>query len=238
MLLTVDHISVFYGGVQALREVSFTVGKGEIVTLIGANGAGKSTTLRVLSGMVRPVAGSVVHDGRPIVGLPPHRIVRQGIAHVPEGRGVFANMSVRENLEMGAYTRSSRKEIKESFERVFRLFPRLAERVDQFAGTLSGGEQQMLAIGRGLVQRPDLLLLDEPSMGLSPRLVGEIFRMIAEINKAGTTILLVEQNASMALAIADRAYVLETGEIVLEGKASDLLEDPKVRAAYLGDGSG
>ncbi|MGZ9148820.1 MAG: ABC transporter ATP-binding protein [Candidatus Deferrimicrobiaceae bacterium] len=238
MLLTVDHISVFYGGVQALREVSFTVGKGEIVTLIGANGAGKSTTLRVLSGMVRPVAGSVVHDGRPIVGLPPHRIVRQGIAHVPEGRGVFANMSVRENLEMGAYTRSSRKEIKESFERVFRLFPRLAERVDQFAGTLSGGEQQMLAIGRGLVQRPDLLLLDEPSMGLSPRLVGEIFRMIAEINKAGTTILLVEQNASMALSIADRAYVLETGEIVLEGKASDLLEDPKVRAAYLGDGSG
>ncbi|MGZ8430200.1 MAG: ABC transporter ATP-binding protein [Candidatus Deferrimicrobiaceae bacterium] len=238
MLLTVDHISVFYGGVQALREVSFTVGKGEIVTLIGANGAGKSTTLRVLSGMVRPVAGSVVHDGRPIVGLPPHRIVRQGIAHVPEGRGVFANMSVRENLEMGAYTRSSRKEIRESFERVFRLFPRLAERVDQFAGTLSGGEQQMLAIGRGLVQRPDLLLLDEPSMGLSPRLVGEIFRMIAEINKAGTTILLVEQNASMALSIADRAYVLETGEIVLEGKASDLLEDPKVRAAYLGDGSG
>jgi branched-chain amino acid transport system ATP-binding protein len=224
--------------VQALRDVSFTVGKGEIVTLIGANGAGKSTTLRVLSGVVRPVAGSVVHDGKPIVGLPPHRIVRQGIAHVPEGRGVFANMSVRENLEMGAYTRSSRKEIKESFERVFRLFPRLAERVDQFAGTLSGGEQQMLAIGRGLVQRPDLLLLDEPSMGLSPRLVGEIFRMIAEINKAGTTILLVEQNASMALSIADRAYVLETGEIVLEGKASDLLEDPKVRAAYLGDGSG
>jgi len=238
LLLTVDHISVYYGGVQALRDVSFTVGKGEIVTLIGANGAGKSTTLRVLSGVVQPAAGRIVHCGKPIVGLPPHRIVRQGIAHVPEGRGVFANMSVRENLEMGAYTRSSRKEIKESFERVFHLFPRLAERVDQFAGTLSGGEQQMLAIGRGLVQRPDLLLLDEPSMGLSPRLVGEIFRMIAEINKAGTTILLVEQNASMALSIADRAYVLETGEIALEGKASDLLDDPKVRAAYLGDGSG
>ena len=238
MLLTVDHISVYYGGVQALRDVSFTVGKGEIVTLIGANGAGKSTILRVLSGVVQPAAGRMVHGGKSIVGLPPHRIVRQGIAHVPEGRGVFANMSVRENLEMGAYTRSSRKEIKESFERVFHLFPRLAERVDQFAGTLSGGEQQMLAIGRGLVQRPDLLLLDEPSMGLSPRLVGEIFRMIAEINKAGTTILLVEQNASMALSIADRAYVLETGEIALEGKASDLLDDPKVRAAYLGDGSG
>jgi len=161
-----------------------------------------------------------------------------GIAHVPEGRGVFADMSVRENLEMGAYTRSSRKEVEESFERVFGLFPRLAERVTQLAGTLSGGEQQMLAIGRGLVQRPDLLLLDEPSMGLSPVLVREIFRMIGEINKAGTTILLVEQNASMALAVADRAYVLETREIVLEGNASDLREDPKVRAAYLGDAAG
>ena len=235
MLLTVDHLYVFYGAVQALRDVSFTVGKGEIVTLIGANGAGKSTILRALSGVVRPSSGSIVHDGISITGLPSHRIVRLGIAHVPEGRGVFANMSVRENLEMGAYTRSSRKEIKESYERVFRLFPRLAERVDQFAGTLSGGEQQMLAIGRGLIQRPDLLLLDEPSMGLSPRLVVEIFRMIAEINKGGTTILLVEQNASMALAIADRAYVLETGEIALEGKASDLREDPKIRAVYLGD---
>ncbi|OGR23314.1 MAG: ABC transporter ATP-binding protein, partial [Deltaproteobacteria bacterium RIFOXYB2_FULL_66_7] len=174
---------------QALREISFTVAKGEIVSLIGANGAGKSTTLRALSGVVQPSAGSIAHGGMPIAGLPSHRIARLGIAHVPEGRGVFANMSVRENLEMGAYTRSSRKEVKESFERVFRLFPRLAERVEQIAGTLSGGEQQMLAIGRGLVQRPDLLLLDEPSMGLSPRLVGEIFRMIAEINKAGTTIL-------------------------------------------------
>ena len=238
MLLTIDHLSVFYGAVQALRDVSFTVGKGEIVTLIGANGAGKSTILRALSGVVRPSSGSIVHDGKSITGLPSHRIARLGIAHVPEGRGVFANMSVRENLEMGAYTRSSRKEIKESFERVFRLFPRLAERVNQIAGTLSGGEQQMLAIGRGLVQWPDLLLLDEPSMGLSPRLVGEIFRMIAEINKGGTTILLVEQNASMALAVADRAYVLETGEIAFEGKASDLQEDPKVRAAYLGDVTG
>jgi len=238
MLLTVDRLSVFYGPVQALREISFTVAKGEIVSLIGANGAGKSTTLRALSGVVQPFAGSIAHGGMPIAGLPSHRIARLGIAHVPEGRGVFANMSVRENLEMGAYTRSSRKEVKESFERVFRLFPRLAERVEQIAGTLSGGEQQMLAIGRGLVQRPDLLLLDEPSMGLSPRLVGEIFRMIAEINKAGTTILLVEQNASMALSIADRAYVLEAGEIALEGKASDLLENPGVRAAYLGGGPG
>lgn len=238
MLLTIDHISVYYGAVQALRDVSFTVGKGEIVTLIGANGAGKSTILRTLSGILRPSSGRIVHDGSSIAGLPSHRIARLGIAHVPEGRGVFANMSVRENLEMGAYTRSSRKEIRESFERVFRLFPRLSERVNQIAGTLSGGEQQMLAIGRGLVQRPDLLLLDEPSMGLSPRLVEEIFRMIEEINKEGTTILLVEQNASMALAVADRAYVLETGEIVFEGRASDLQEDPKVRAAYLGDVTG
>jgi branched-chain amino acid transport system ATP-binding protein len=224
--------------VQALREISFTVAKGEIVSLIGANGAGKSTTLRALSGVVRPSGGRIEHEGKSIAGLPSHRIARLGIAHVPEGRGVFANMSVRENLEMGAYTRSSRKEVEESFERVFGLFPRLAERVSQLAGTLSGGEQQMLAIGRGLVQRPDLLLLDEPSMGLSPVLVSEIFRMIEEINKAGTTILLVEQNASMALALADRAYVLEAGEIVLEGNATDLQEDPKVRAAYLGADAG
>jgi len=234
MLLNVHSISVYYGSVQAIRNVSFIVGKGEIVTLIGANGAGKSTILRAISGVVRTGAGSIAHNGKSIAGLPSHRIARLGIAHVPEGRGVFANMSVRENLEMGGYTRSSGKEREESFERVFALFPRLAERTHQLAGTLSGGEQQMLAIGRGLVQRPDLLLLDEPSMGLSPVLVSEIFRMIGEINKAGTTILLVEQNASMALSIADRAYVLEAGEIALEGKASDLQEDPKVRAAYLG----
>jgi len=235
LLLTVDNLNVFYGGVQALRDVSFTVGKGEIVSLIGANGAGKSTTLRALSGVVRPNSGSIVHDGKPIAGLAPHRIVRLGIAHVPEGRGVFANMTVRENLEMGAYTRASRTEVEESFGRVFTLFPRLSERVSQMAGTLSGGEQQMLAIGRAMVQRPDLLLLDEPSMGLSPLLVSEIFRMIAEINRAGTTILLVEQNASMALSVADRAYVLETGEIVLSGEASGLRENPKVREAYLGE---
>jgi branched-chain amino acid transport system ATP-binding protein len=214
------------------------VGKGEIVSLIGANGAGKSTALRALSGVVRPASGSIVHDGKSIAGLPPHRIVRLGLAHVPEGRGVFANMSVQENLEMGGYVRSSRNEVEESFERVFALFPRLAERASQLAGTLSGGEQQMLAIGRALVQRPDLLLLDEPSMGLSPLLVREIFHLIAEINRKGTTILLVEQNACMALSVADRAYVLETGEITLSGKASELREDPKVRAAYLGDAAG
>jgi branched-chain amino acid transport system ATP-binding protein len=235
MLLTVEHLSVSYGAVRALRDISFTVGKGEIVSLIGANGAGKSTTLRALSGVVRPSAGRIVHAGKSIGGLLSHRIVRLGIAHVPEGRGIFADMSVRENLEMGAYSRSSRKEVRESFDRVFTLFPRLAERSAQLAGTLSGGEQQMLAIGRSLVQRPDLLLLDEPSMGLSPLLVNEIFRMIAEINKAGTTILLVEQNASMALSLAARAYVLDAGEIVLEGKASDLRENPKIRAVYLGD---
>jgi len=234
LLLTVEHLNVYYRSIHALRDVSFTVAKGEIVTLIGANGAGKSTTLRALSGVVRPSSGSIVHDGKSIAGLPSHRIARLGIAHVPEGRGVFANMSVRENLEMGGYARSSRKEVEESVQRVFALFPRLAERAGQIAGTLSGGEQQMLALGRGLVQRPDLMLLDEPSMGLSPVLVSEIFRMIGEINRAGTTILLVEQNASMALAVADRAYVLEAGEIVLAGKASALLEDPKVRAAYLG----
>jgi len=238
LLLTVDHLDVFYEGVQALRAVSFTVGKGEIVSLIGANGAGKSTTLRALSGVVRPASGSIVHDGKPIAGLAPHRIVRLGIAHVPEGRGVFANMTVRENLEMGAYTRASRPEVEESFGRVFALFPRLSERASQAAGTLSGGEQQMLAIGRAMVQRPDLLLLDEPSMGLSPLLVEEIFRMIVEINRAGTTILLVEQNAAMALSVADRAYVLETGEIVLSGKASELRGNAKVRAAYLGEDAG
>jgi branched-chain amino acid transport system ATP-binding protein len=218
--------------------VSFTVGKGEIVSLIGANGAGKSTALRAISGVVRPASGSIAHEGREIAGLPPHRIVRLGLAHVPEGRGVFANMSVRENLEMGAYARSSRSEAAESFARVFELFPRLSERRSQLAGTLSGGEQQMLAIGRALVQRPDLLLLDEPSMGLSPILVRDIFRLVAEINRSGTTILLVEQNAHMALSVADRAYVLETGEIVLSGSASELRENPEVRAAYLGDVAG
>jgi branched-chain amino acid transport system ATP-binding protein len=237
MLLTVENIDVFYGEVQALRSVSFAVDKGEIVSLIGANGAGKSTTLRAISGVVRPASGRILHAGARIDGLPPHRIARLGLAHVPEGRGVFANMSVLENLEMGAYTRTSGKETREGLERVFTLFPRLAERTGQLAGTLSGGEQQMLAIGRAMMQRPDILLLDEPSMGLSPLLVREIFLLLAEINRSGTAILLVEQNAYMALSVAHRAYVLETGEIILEGNAADLRENPKVRAAYLGDGA-
>ena len=235
MLLTVDNLSVSYGAVRALRGISLTVGRGEIVSLIGANGAGKSTALRALSGVVRPASGAIVHDGVRIDGLPPHRIARLGIAHVPEGRGVFGNMSVRENLEIGAYARRSRREIADSLARVHGLFPRLAERSGQLAGTLSGGEQQMLAIGRALMQRPGLLLLDEPSMGLSPLLVREIFRLIAEINRAGTTVLLVEQNAFMALSIAHRGYVLETGEITLAGKAADLRENPRVKAAYLGE---
>ena len=238
LLLTVENLSVDYGAVQALRGVTFTVGKGEIVSLIGANGAGKSTTLRALSGVIRPSSGCIVHEGRQVAGLPPHRIVRLGIAHVPEGRGVFANMTVRENLEMGAYTRASRTEVEESFGRVFGLFPRLSERASQPAGTLSGGEQQMLAIGRAMVQRPGLLLLDEPSMGLSPLLVDEIFHLVAEINRAGTSILLVEQNANMALSVAHRACVLETGRIVLSGSADELRENPKVREAYLGESVG
>jgi branched-chain amino acid transport system ATP-binding protein len=238
LLLTVENLSVDYGAVQALRDVTFTVGKGEIVSLIGANGAGKSTTLRALSGVIRPSSGCIVHEGRQVAGLPPHRIVRLGIAHVPEGRGVFANMTVRENLEMGAYTRASRAEVEESFGRVFGLFPRLSERASQPAGTLSGGEQQMLAIGRAMVQRPGLLLLDEPSMGLSPLLVDEIFHLVAEINRAGTSILLVEQNANMALSVAHRACVLETGRIVLSGSADELRENPKVREAYLGESVG
>lgn len=238
MLLTVENLRVHYGSVRALRGISFSVGEGEIVSLVGANGAGKSTALRAVSGVVRPASGSILHGGKSITGLPPHRIARRGLAHVPEGRGVFANMSVLENLEMGGYARNSRKESEETLERVYTLFPRLSERSGQAAGTLSGGEQQMLAIGRGLMQRPDLLLLDEPSMGLSPLLVREIFLLISEINRSGTTILLVEQNACMALSISHRAYVLETGEITLEGKASDLRGNPAVRAAYLGDEAG
>jgi len=237
-LLEVDGLSVCYGAVQALRSVSFSVARGEIVALIGANGAGKSTTLRAVSGIVRPASGDIRFGGRSIGGLPTHKIARLGIAHVPEGRGVFANMNVLDNLEMGAYARASRKEAEETLDRVYALFPRLSERAGQLAGTLSGGEQQMLAIGRALMARPALLLLDEPSMGLSPLLVGDIFRLIAGINRSGTTILLVEQNANMALSIASRACVLETGAIILEGEASGLRENPAVRAAYLGDSAG
>ncbi|HZW36873.1 MAG TPA: ABC transporter ATP-binding protein [Candidatus Deferrimicrobiaceae bacterium] len=215
--------------------MSLQVDSGEVVSLVGANGAGKTTTLKAVSGIIAPRSGRIVFDGKELTGLPQHRIARMGISHVPEGRGVFANMTVRENLDMGAYTRRSRREVGESLERVFALFPRLAERSGQMAGTLSGGEQQMLAIGRAMVARPALMLLDEPSMGMSPVLVEEIFKMIAEVNRGGTTVLLVEQNAFMALAIARRAYVLEAGRMVLSGDSTNLQNDPRVQAAYLGD---
>jgi branched-chain amino acid transport system ATP-binding protein len=234
MLLEVDHLNVYYGAIHALQGIAFSVGEGEIVTLIGANGAGKSTTLRTVSGLIRPRGGSVSLRGKEITMMPAEDIVRQGISHVPEGRKIFAPLSVRENLLMGAYTRTDPAEIERSMERVFASFPRLKERINQLGGTLSGGEQQMLATARGLMSRPSLLLMDEPSMGLSPILVEEIFRIIQEINSQGTSILLVEQNALMALSIASRAYVLETGRIVLEGNAKDVAENPQVKAAYLG----
>jgi branched-chain amino acid transport system ATP-binding protein len=238
MILTVEDLNVSYGLLPVLSGLSFRIGKGEIVSLVGANGAGKTTTLRAVSGIVRLRSGRIVFAGTDIAGLPSHRIARLGIAHVPEGRGIFGNMTVMENLDLGAGSRRSRHRLGENLERVFTIFPRLKERARQVAGTLSGGEQQMLAIGRALVASPDLMLLDEPSMGLSPLLVTEIFRLIAEINRAGTSILLVEQNAYMALSVAHRAYVLETGRIAVEGKASDLRKDPKVKAAYLGDVAG
>ncbi len=221
-----------------MRDVSLRVDAGEIVSLIGANGAGKTTTLKVVSGILAPRSGRIEFGERSLAGLPQHRIARMGISHVPEGRGIFANLTVRENLDMGAYTRRSGQEVAESLEKVFAMFPRLAERSGQMAGTLSGGEQQMLAIGRAMVARPALMLLDEPSMGLSPLLVREIFDMITEVNRSGATILLVEQNAYMALSIARRAYVLEAGNIVLHGNSADLKNDPRVQAAYLGDVSG
>lgn len=236
MLLEVKDLQVFYGRIQAIRGISFTVEEGEIVTLIGANGAGKTTTMKTMSG-VRPVAvGSVMFDGQDITKLAPHKRVALGIGQSPEGRGVFPGMSVRENLEMGMYLRNDRKSpaAAEDLERILTLFPRLRERITQAGGSLSGGEQQMLAIGRALMGRPRLLLLDEPSMGLAPMLINQIFRIIKEINETGTTVLLVEQNAAKALKIAHRAYVLETGEIVKTGLGSDLLTDPSVRDAYLG----
>ena len=234
MLLEVNDLNVYYGAIHALQGISFTVNEGEIVSLIGANGAGKSTTLRTVSGILRPRKGYIKFKGQDITMTPAEQIVTLGISQVPEGRRIFAPLTVRENLEMGAYTRNDPAEIEQSMQRVFTSFPRLKERVNQLGGTLSGGEQQMLATGRGLMSRPTLLLLDEPSMGLSPILVEEIFRIIKEINSQGTSILLVEQNALMALSIAHRAYVIETGRIVLEGDARKLREDPKVKAAYLG----
>ncbi|MCL6430432.1 MAG: ABC transporter ATP-binding protein [Anaerolineae bacterium] len=234
MLLQVENLHVHYGAIHALQGISFHLEQGEIVTLIGANGAGKSTTLKTICGLLRPTAGAVYFRGQDISRLPAHKIVSLGISQVPEGRRIFAPLTVRENLEMGAYTRSDRREITQSMERVFASFPRLKERLDQLGGTLSGGEQQMLAMGRGLMSRPELLLLDEPSMGLAPILVEEIFRIIREINQQGTSILLVEQNAHMALSVANRGYVLETGRIVLEGTAAELRDNAQVRAAYLG----
>jgi len=231
-LLKVDNLTVNYGAIRALRGISFNVTNGEIITLIGANGAGKTTTLHAISNIIKKAQGSVIFDGVDISGLPPDRIVMSGLVQVPEGRRVFANLSVRDNLELGAYTR--RDPIKEDMEKVFRIFPRLKERIKQSAGTLSGGEQQMLAMGRALMARPRLLLLDEPSMGLAPILVDEIFSIIKEINEEGTTILLVEQNAYKALTYASRAYILETGEIVKSGDAADLIKDEAVKAAYLG----
>jgi branched-chain amino acid transport system ATP-binding protein len=233
-VLQVENLNVYYGAIHALQGISFNVDEGEIVTLIGANGAGKSTTLRTLSGLLRSRTGSIVFKGQDLATLPAEKIVELGISHVPEGRKIFAPLSVRENLMMGAYSRNNQAEIQESLTRVYQSFPRLKERAGQYGGTLSGGEQQMLATGRGLMSKPSLILLDEPSMGLSPILVEEIFRIIVEINRQGTSILLVEQNAQMALSIANRAYVLETGRIVLSGPAKEIADNPQVRTAYLG----
>jgi branched-chain amino acid transport system ATP-binding protein len=231
--LEVHDLEVHYDGIRALHGVSFTVHPGEIVTLVGANGAGKTSVLRAISGLT-PYTGTVRFEGRDLRRVPAHRIVGLGIAHVPEGRGIFGNLTVRENLRLATWQRSDRSAIEADFERVLGIFPRLRERLQQPGGTLSGGEQQMLAVGRALMSRGRLLLLDEPSMGLSPRLVQEIFRVVQEINRSGTTVLLVEQNANMALHIASRAYVLETGAVTLAGSGRELLSDPRVKDAYLG----
>jgi len=231
--LDVRDLRVQYDGIRAVHGVSFSVPRGEIVTLIGANGAGKTSILRALSGMVA-YDGTVTFAGRDLHGVPAHKIVGLGMAHVPEGRGIFGNLTVRENLQLPTWQRHDRLEVAQDLARVLRLFPRLGERLEQTSGTLSGGEQQMLAVGRALMSRASLVLLDEPSMGLSPRLVREIFAIIEEINRAGTTVLLVEQNANMALHVAARAFVLETGRVILSGPARELLGDPRVRDAYLG----
>ncbi|MCI7539101.1 MAG: ABC transporter ATP-binding protein [Veillonellaceae bacterium] len=233
-MLKIDDINVYYGAIHAIKGISLTVNQGEIVTLIGANGAGKSTTLRTISGLLKPKTGSITFQGQDIAGTPAHKIVGLGISQVPEGRRIFTEMTVMENLDLGAFIRKDKDGIAADKKRVFELFPRLEERQDQVAGTLSGGEQQMLAMGRALMSRPKLLLLDEPSMGLAPLLIKEIFSIIEDINKSGTTVLLVEQNANMALSIANRAYVLETGRITLSGDAKKLAASEDVRKAYLG----
>ncbi|HYH03471.1 MAG TPA: ABC transporter ATP-binding protein [Bacillota bacterium] len=234
-MLLVENLTVNYGAIQALTNVSFDVRAGEIVALIGAHGAGKTTTLNAVSGLVPTTGGQILFEETEITRMAPHRIAAAGIAHIPEGRRVFPRMSVLENLELGAYTQKDKIAIKAGFKEVFRRFPRLDERKHQYAATLSGGEQQMLAMGRGLMACPKLLLMDEPSMGLAPMLVEEIFKIIRDINQSGTTILLVEQNAHMALSIAHRAFVLENGEVVLSGPAAELAVNPEVRKAYLGD---
>ena len=235
MLLELKNVEAAYGNIKALKGINLSVPEGKIVTLIGANGAGKSTTMKTIMGIMKPIAGDVLFKGESIAGMKTHNIVRKGVVLVPEGRQILQNMTVRENLEMGAYQRNDAEGIKEDLSKVFERFPRLFERQGQFAGTLSGGEQQMLAIGRAVMAKPEVMLLDEPSMGLAPLVVQQIFDVIKDINKMGTTVLLVEQNAKKALSIADRAYVLETGKIVLSGDAKELLEDDSIKKAYLGE---
>jgi len=234
MMLQIKNLNTYYGYIHALKGIDMEVEQGEIVSLIGSNGAGKTTTLSSIAGLVPPSEGSISFEGKNITSAPPHKLVQMGISLSPEGREVFPALTVEENLRLGAYTKKNKANIKESFERVYDLFPRLKERVSQFAGTLSGGEQQMLAIGRALMSQPKLLLLDEPSLGLAPNLVTMIFKLIVDINKQGTTILLIEQNANMALSISNRAYVLETGNITIHGDAKELAGDPRVKEAYLG----
>ena len=234
-MLEIRDLEVYYGMIQAIKGVSFEVNQGEVIALIGANGAGKTTILHTITGLVEAKSGTVEFEGKNITKMPGHKIVTLGMAHVPEGRRVFAELSVLENLKMGAYTRKDKNEIAQSLEMVYKRFPRLEERKNQLAGTLSGGEQQMLAMGRALMSHPKIILMDEPSMGLSPIFVNEIFDIIKEVSASGTTVLLVEQNAKKALSIADRAYVLETGKIVLEGDAKELMNDESVKKAYLGE---
>ncbi len=234
-MLEIKDLQVSYGMIQAIKGVSFEVNEGEVISLIGANGAGKTTILHTITGLLKPKTGSVLFEGKELTTTPAHKIVRYGMAHVPEGRRVFAELTVYENLKMGAYTRKDKNEIEETLAMVYNRFPRLEERKKQLAGTLSGGEQQMLAMGRALMSKPKIILMDEPSMGLSPLFVSEVFDIIQKISAGGTTVLLVEQNAKKALSISDRAYVLETGKIAITGKASDLIHDENIKKAYLGE---
>lgn len=234
-MLKITDLQVYYGVIQAIKGISFEVEQGEVIALIGANGAGKTTILQTVTGLIRSKSGTIEFEGQDITKMPGHKIVANGMAHVPEGRRVFADLSVLENLKIGAYTRNDKQEIADTLQMIYKRFPRLEERKNQLAGTLSGGEQQMLAMGRALMSHPKIILMDEPSMGLSPIFVSEIFNIIKEISASGTTVLLVEQNAKKALSIANRAYVLETGKIVLQGKAEDLINDESVKKAYLGE---